>query len=32
MVRGANHAGGIWAAERPISLSATPVCALRAFG
>ena len=32
MIRGANHAVGEWAAKRPMSLSATPVCALRAFG
>ena len=32
MVRRANHTVGEWAAMRPMSLSATPVCALRAFG
>ncbi len=32
MGRGAAHAVGSWAVERPMSLLATPVCALRAFG
>ena len=30
--RGAALAVGSWAVERPMSLLATPVCALRAFG